>query len=88
MLAEMIEAKFQRRRLKLHGRPPIPRNLAQTFLISLLKEGPMPSQEIRASTKEAGLSWATVRRAAEDLHVIATRVGGFGADGHYQWALG
>jgi putative DNA primase/helicase len=67
------------------GRPPKERGAAAEFLMGLLKEKPMPSQEVQGAAKDAGLAWATVRRACEDLKIVITRIGG--SDGHWQWEL-
>lgn len=42
---------------------------AEEFLIQLLKDGPCPSNHVREQAKEAGVSWATVRRASDELGV-------------------
>jgi hypothetical protein len=69
------------------GRPPKERTAAMTFLLTTLEKGPMPSQWIKNAAKEAGLTWTTVRRAAEDLNIAMTRIGGLGSEGHWQWEL-
>ena len=69
------------------GRPPKERTAAMTLLLTTLENGPMPSQWIKNAAKEAGLTWATVRRAAEDLNIVMTRIGGLGSEGHWQWEL-
>lgn len=42
---------------------------AEDFLIQLLKEGPSPSKFVQKQAKEAGISWASVRRASIVLGV-------------------
>jgi putative DNA primase/helicase len=54
---------------------------AKTFLRELLT-GPTPTKTVQAEAKDAGHSWASVRRASEALHVIKKK----GADGWY-WQL-
>jgi hypothetical protein len=63
------------------------RDMATEFLRSMLAEGPMPVKLIENAAKQAGLAWATVRRAAADLRVTTSRVGGLAADGGWQWRL-
>lgn len=59
---------------------------AADFLRELLKDGPVPAQEVFRHTKEAGFANRTVIRAKADLQVKTHRVG-FGKEGHYVWAL-
>jgi hypothetical protein len=47
---------------------------------------PVRTIEIRARAKQAGISWATMRRAADALPVCAIR-DGFGGAGAWWWAL-
>ena len=54
---------------------------AVDFLRQLLT-GPTPSNTVQAEAKQAGLAWATVRRAADTLDVIRKK----GSDGWY-WQL-
>lgn len=42
---------------------------AEEFLIELLKDGPCPSNHFRDQAKEAGVSWATARRASDALGI-------------------
>jgi hypothetical protein len=52
-----------------------PRDAAQTFLREMLADGPVPSTQVQADTKAAGLSWATVRRAQEALQIVPRQEG-------------
>jgi hypothetical protein len=63
------------------------RDMATEFLRGVLAEGPMPVKWIENAAKQAGLSWRTVKRAVADLGVIASRIGGFAAEGEWQWHL-
>jgi putative DNA primase/helicase len=63
------------------------RNTATQFLRDALKDGPMPTKWIENAAKQAGLSWRTVQRACADLGVVASRIGGIGSDGEWQWQL-
>jgi putative DNA primase/helicase len=42
---------------------------AEEFLIQLLREGPSPTKHVEAEAKAAGISWRTVRRAADALGI-------------------
>jgi putative DNA primase/helicase len=56
---------------------------AQNFLINLLKEKPLPQQDIKNESKIANISWATVRRAKQALGVEAFKNG----NEHWLWKL-
>jgi putative DNA primase/helicase len=58
--------------------------MAAEWLGELLATGPMPRRDIAAEAKDAGLSWATVRRAADDLGITAVKTG---FDGGWAWRL-
>lgn len=55
---------------------------AADFLRETLKDGPTPCRTIQTEGKDAGISWASIRRASDVLMVIKTK----GADGWY-WKL-
>lgn len=50
------------------------RENAEEFLIQLLKEGICPSRYVQEQAKEAGFSWATVKRASHSLGVKKRKV--------------
>jgi putative DNA primase/helicase len=58
---------------------------AEGFLRELLTAGSMASSDVERQAKTAGISWRTLRRAADDLGVEKWREGG--ADGHWRWRL-
>ena len=58
------------------------RDSAEGFLKDLLKDGPAPSKYVEAEAKEAGISWATVRRASNVLMVKKEK-----SNGKYYWSL-
>ena len=60
------------------------RGSAEDFLRELLAGGPVPSKQVKADAAEAGHSWATVRRAAEDIPVKRTKDG---MNGGWYWQL-
>ena len=62
-----------------------PRADAEGFLRELLAAGSMASADVEQEAKEAGISWRTLRRAADDIGVVKWRQGG--ADGHWRWRL-
>ena len=57
---------------------------AMAFLLTLLAIGPVPTEKVEEGAKLAGLSWATVRRASEDLKVKKYRAIG---DSKWYWSL-
>jgi putative DNA primase/helicase len=63
------------------------RDIAVEFLRDLLADGRISVKRIEAESKAAGMSWATVRRAATALGVVAARIGGLGDSGEWQWRL-
>ena len=63
------------------------RDTATQFLRDVLKDRAMPTKWIENAAKQAGLSWRTVQRAASDLGVLASRVGGIASEGEWQWQL-
>jgi RecA-family ATPase len=77
--------------LRANAAPAAPdREEAKRLLQDLLANGKaMSPEEIQAEAKEAGISWATVRRAKSDLGVVSERqtIEGKGAVGPWQWRL-
>jgi excisionase family DNA binding protein len=57
---------------------------AEELLRNALATGPVAMKDIQAEAKEAGLSWATVRRAKERLGIVAERES-HGRDGDRRW---
>lgn len=58
------------------------RESAEDFLKELLKDGPSPTKHVQAEAKEAGISWATVRRASDALTVKKQK-----SNGGWYWSL-
>ena len=52
------------------GPQPTVRDSVGEWLVNLLSDGPRPVKEIRQQANVAGLSWATVRRAQENLGIV------------------
>ncbi len=61
-----------------------PRAEAAEFLRQVLAAGPAPASVIKTEAQAAGISWITVRRAADDLAIIK-RKGGM--DAGWYWSL-
>lgn len=54
------------------GPDPTKRNACGTWLANLLADGPMLAKDVREHGSSAGMSWRTIRRAAEELGVVPT----------------
>ena len=68
------------------GRGPVreKRDMAEEWLAELLAAGPVPATEVEEQAGKAGFSWATIRRAKDELR-IKPRRDGFG--GPWVWEL-
>lgn len=51
------------------------RDDAKRFLADLLDDGPKPQKEIKADAEGAGYTWATIRRAKDDIGVLSRKEG-------------
>jgi putative DNA primase/helicase len=61
---------------------------AEEFLRNALADGPVAVKDLQAEAKQAGLSWATVRRAKDRLGVVAQREShGRDGGGRWTWAM-
>jgi putative DNA primase/helicase len=60
---------------------------AKDFLRLLLADGPVPVKSVRREAADAGISWASLRRAAESLGVKSRRIGGIAGQGCWIWEL-
>jgi hypothetical protein len=62
---------------------------ARHFLQMVLANGPMSPKDLQTEAKDAGVSWASIRRVKDDLGIIIERqkVEGRGAIGDWQWCL-
>ena len=60
---------------------------AAEWLSDVLSAGPVPSNDVKKHAKEAGYSWATIRRAQASLGIKPQRIGGVAGDGAWVWAL-
>lgn len=60
---------------------------AADFLHLLLSSGPVAAKEIKSEASDAGVSAASLRRAAATLGVKSRRVGGLAGAGHWIWDL-
>jgi hypothetical protein len=63
------------------------RDAAAEFLAAELDEGPQRVKRLKGAADQAGIAWRTVERAKAGLGVKAFRVGGAGAEGHWEWEL-
>jgi hypothetical protein len=55
---------------------------ARDFLLELLMDGPLPTRDVRAATRDAGHMWRTIERAKSELKILT----GKRADG-WPWSL-
>ena len=46
---------------------------AEEFLLDLLLDGPLPAKQVQAAARDAGQSWATVRRAKDSLRITSRK---------------
>ena len=60
--------------------------VAADFLRDLLSRGSVAASRVREEVDAAGLSWATVRRAADEIGVQRHETG-FGEGGEWAWTL-
>lgn len=59
---------------------------AMSFMASILEDGPVAQQKVKATAIEQGIALRTLDRAKEVLGVISTRQG-FGPGGYWLWKL-
>ena len=64
-----------------------PRDEALEFLRDLLSEGAKAVKLIQEEVNAAGLTWPTIRRAADELKVIKRKVGGPNQKSYWEWSL-
>lgn len=62
------------------------RRAADDWLRDVLTDGPVAVRELRKAATNAGLSWHTVERAKDRLHLAPYKVG-YAADGRWFWRL-
>ena len=60
---------------------------AEDFLRLVLGVGPLPAKQVKAEASDAGVSGASLRRAADFLGVKRRRTGGIAGMGHWMWEL-
>jgi hypothetical protein len=62
---------------KERGRPATARNDAESFLLEVLADGDVKSDEVKALAKERGISWEAINRAKPRAGVRSYKVGPF-----------
>lgn len=60
---------------------------AEDFLRVLLGAGPIPAKDVRSEASDAGVSSASLRRAADNLGVQSRQIDGFAGRGRWVWEL-
>jgi len=63
------------------------RDVAEEWLLDLLKDGPVRADEIKKECEELGYSWRTVQRVKGKLGISSRRVGEAKGGGYYLWQL-
>jgi len=58
---------------------------AKKFLLSTLKDGPMPTKEVKSAARDEGISWGTLRKAKEKMGIRASK--GKEEGGKWFWEL-
>lgn len=62
------------------------RDEAKDYLREMLASGPRLVSELQNDSRKAGLVWITVKRAKDELGIVATRHG-YGKEGGWKWSL-
>jgi hypothetical protein len=81
---EVVAAEYAAVRAARHSEPV--RDIAKAWLLERLKAGPVPQPDLEQEAKALAISWATVRRAKDDMGIKPTR-SGFGKAGVWMWEL-
>ena len=63
------------------------RDDAKGFLNDILFGGDLPAKDVLAEARLIGIAEKTLQRAAQDIGVKSTRVGGIGGKGVWEWNL-
>ena len=85
--AEQALAADQQAQQDQHGQQEAPdRTIAEAWLKEILTAGPVPSKEIYADAKAAGIAQRTLERAKQNLKVASFREG-FGKNSVCKWRL-
>jgi len=67
------------------NKSPSARDNAKQFIEMLLSNGPVGSKDVKEAARENGISWGTVRRAAEHLGVDIKKDGPLNDKGEITW---
>jgi hypothetical protein len=90
--AVIDDAEDKDRRLFLHAKNNLaapPQGLAfrlHQTIVGEMADGPTLAKQVKADANDAGLSWATVRRAKARMGIVVSREG-FGPGSVIRWAL-
>jgi hypothetical protein len=60
---------------------------AVRFLKQILKDGPVDATRIEEEAQAYGVSLKACKRHKKKLEITVRRVGGFGAEGKWEWCL-
>lgn len=71
----LADARIMLDSTRKQEKPDVKRAAASEFLVNYLRFGPRPVRELKEDAIQYGHSWATIRRAADELGIVKPRGG-------------